>query len=55
MIIEHRLRGKKKKKKKRRNKERKKNWHEEEDISNYNELIMLPKAAISVSGSFRET
>ena len=31
------------------------NWHKEEDRSNYNELTMLPKAAISVIGSFRET
>ena len=27
----------------------------EEEISNYNESIMLPKAAISERGSFRET
>ena len=31
------------------------NWHKEEDRSNYNALIMLPKAAISERGSFRET
>ena len=31
------------------------NWHKVEDRSNYNELTMLPKAAISVLGSFRET
>ena len=31
------------------------NWLKEEDRSNYNALIMLPKAAISERGSFCET
>ena len=31
------------------------NWHKEEERSNYDELTMLSKAAISVLGSFRET
>ena len=30
------------------------NWHKEEDRSNYNELIVLPKAEISERRSFRE-
>ena len=31
------------------------NYHKEEDKSNYNELTMLPKATISVLGSFGES